>query len=821
LRHRHIIRHPPLLYYISAGFYLVACLETINYPLTSTARLGDWTLLWISDYELDSSVDETSVTTINNQARSSQSGMALNAQAGPSRNRTLAAKTDVIDLTFDSGDEDISLPPPIRKQPTPNRRESTTLRLNGGSGSVNPSMPQLPGQLLARRKSGEGEGSAGPKADKGKQVDRGRTSLAENPDRLDETPTTNGFTKPDHDPNQSRSTLATRINASNAFKRSQTTAHPSLARPSAQDRRTDRNFIPAASTASFSNQKPGRGRDLTLSTSPQKHARNIAGSSRVASHLKGINSATTSKIDSFFRPSNAQPVAGPSESGKLNTNLDPQASSKFIQKANSLTRIISNEPDSTIDTVGTYNQKRNSQLSSFVAPKASGKSVSPIKASGSMEERGLVPGPKEKGKQKELMPERGRTEKREEDRGVKRNRSAAFDSTSKPDLRPGAKVGRNRDLGSSAEVTRMFSPGKVPATHGRARGLQRTDSMGGTPTPSARPLPPVFGASGHVRHKSPLKESTSSRNLASRQPVPIPSTHRDPPSTPSRPSASPEKPSHSTLKQTTLPCSPRAQLNSETSARHHKLINPSPDKDLRNAVTEESKDTTYKTHRRRRPQAEEGEEEDEEEENIPSRPKRARPPTGTYTVPGMDDPKWPTRNGSSGHETGARRRQRKSAAVRAKVEAANLSTQIANGAKVDNSDNHTVISINSTVVSVSPEKQDRSHLYSSREAPRDQNTSSASDLAGPSKTVPTTPQTRHQRLSSRTPRTLSKQSIQSHISRSKTPSRRERPSFLAPQTPHDGPDEMEEPMKNIPPTPDKTSQPVEDDDVVCSASPCK
>jgi len=367
----------------------------------------------------------------------------------------------------------------------------------------------------------------------------------------------------------------------------------------------------------------------------------------------------------------------------------------------------------------------------------------------------------------------------------------------------------------------MFSPGKVPATHGRARGLQRTDSMGGTPTPSARPLPPVFGASGHVRHKSPLKESTSSRNLASRQPVPIPSNHREPPSTPSRPSASPVKPTQSTLKQTTLPCSPRAQLDPETSAPHQKRTNPSLDKDLANTVTEESKDSTYKTHRRRNAQAEEGKEQDEEEEDIPSRPKRARPPTGTYTVPGMDDPKWPTRNGSNGNESGARGRQRKLTAVRAKVEAANLSTQIANGAKVDNSDNHTVISINSTIVSISPEKQDRSHLYSSRKFPRDQNTSSASDLAGPSQITPSTPQTRHQRLSSQTPRTLSKQSINSHASRTKTPSRRDRPPTLAPQTPHDGPEEMEEPIENIPPTPDKTSQPVEEDDVVCSAYPCK
>jgi hypothetical protein len=748
--------------------------------------------------------------------------MAQNAHAGPSRHSTLTAKPDVIDLTFDSSDEDISLPPPIRKQPSMNRRESTNSHPSRASGS-RMSKDQNQGEMLARKRSGEGEEIVGRKADKGKQVDKGRTSLAETPKRLDETPTTNGSNKSDHDLSQSRSTLATRINASNTFKRSQTTVQPSLARPSAHDRRTDRNFIPAASTAPFPSTKPGRGRDLTLSTSPQRQPRHVAGSSRVASHLKGVNSATTSKIDSFFRPSNARPVAGPSGSSKLDTNLDTQGSSKSIQKMNSLRGIISNETDSTIDTVGTYNQKRNSQPSSFVAPKASGKSVSPIKASGSMEERGLVPGPKEKGKGKEPqpIPERGRTEKREEERGVKRNRSTAFESTSKPDLRPGAKVGRNRDLGSSAEVNRMFSPGKVPSTLGRARGLQRTDSMGGTPTPSARPLLAAHGSGGHVRHKSPLKESTSSRNLASRQPVPIPSTHRGPPSTPSRPSASPVKPTQSSLKQTILACSPRAQPKGEPSPRHQKRTNPSPNKELRDTVTEESKDMTYKTHRRRKPQAEEGEEENEEEENIPSRPKRARPPTGTYTVPGMDDPKWPTRNGSSGNESGARGRQRKSVAVRAKAEAAFLSTQITNGQKIDNSDNHTVIAINSIVVSVSPEKQDRSHLYSSRKAPRDQNTSSASDLAGPSKITPSTPQTRHQRLSSQTPRTLSKQSINSYVSRTKTPSRRDRPPILAPQTPHDGPEEIEEPIENIPPTPDKTSQPVEEDDVVCSTYPCK
>jgi hypothetical protein len=739
--------------------------------------------------------------------------MALNAQAGPSRKRTFISTRDVIDLTFDSGDEDISLPPPIRTQPPSNRTESSTTNPNGGSGIISQSKNQYQGQMPARKKSGEGEGSAGQRADKGKQVDRGRQSL----NKVDGKLTANLSTNSGHDSNRSRPTAA----AMNAPRRSQTTANPLLGLPPGHRRTIDQNFIPAASTAPFSSQKPGRGRDLTLSTSPQRHPRPIAGSSRVASHLKGVNSATTTKIESFFRPSNVRPVAGPSGSSRLNTNLDTQGSSTSIKKTNSLTRIISNETDSTIDTVGTYNQKK-SQLSSFVAPKASGISVSPIKASTSMEERGLVPGPKEKGKEKEpqQIPERGRTEKREEERGVKRNRSTAFDSASKPDLRPGAKVGRNRDLGSSAEVTRMFSPGKVPATHGRARGLQRTDSMGGTPTPSARPLPPVFGVSAHARHRSPLKESTSSRNVASRQPVPPPSTQRDPPSTPSRPSTSPVKPTQSTLKQTTLPCSPRAQLNPETSARHQKRTNPPPDKELRNTVAEESKDTTYKTHRRRKPQAEEGEEEDEEEENIPSRPKRARPPTGTYTVPGMDDPKWPTRNGSSGNESGARRRQRKSEAHKAKAEAAHLSTQITVGTKVDNSDDHTVISINSTVVSVSPEQQDRSHLYSSRKAPRDHNTSSASDLAGHSNITPSTPQTRHQRLSSRTPRTLSKQFNNSYVSQSKTPSRRERPATLAPQTPHDGPEEIEEPIENIPPTPDKTSQPVEEDDVVCPASPC-
>jgi len=747
--------------------------------------------------------------------------MAPNALAGPSKNRPYIPKRGIIDLTLDSSDEDISLPPPIRKQPPLNRQESATSHLNGDSGIVSVSKNQYQGQMLARRRSGEGEGSAGRKADKGKQVDRGRTSLAGDSKQADENTTANGSTKSGHDPNTKHPTPTT---ATNGLKRGLTTAHPSLARPSNPDRRIDRNFIPAASTAPFSNQKPGRGRDLTLSTSPQRHARTIAGSSKVAHHLKGVNSTTTSKIDAFFRPSNAQPITGTSGSSRLNTNLDAQVSSKSLQKTNSLTRIISNETDSTVETIRTY-QKRTSQPSSFVAPKASGKSVSPIKASSSMEARGLVPGPQEKGKgkEKEVIPERGRTEKRDEDRGVKRNRSAAFESTGKPDLRPGAKVGRNRDLGSSAEVKRMFSPGKVPSTHGSGRRLQRTDSMRATPTPAARPLPPVFGASERPRHKSPLKESTSSRNLASRQPVPLQSTQRDPPSTPSRPSASPVKSGQSTLKQTTLPCSPRAQLKLETSPRHKKRTNPPPDKDPReprDTATEDSNDTTYKTHRRRKPQGEEGEEEDEEEEDIPSRPKRARPPTGTYTVPGMDDPKWPTRNGSSGNEPGARGRKRKSEACKAKTEAANLSTQFASGSKVDNSDAHTVISINSTVVSVSPEKQDRSHLYSSRKVPRNQNTSSASDLAGSSKKTPTTPQTRHQRLTSATPRTLSKQSITSHISRSKTPSRRERAATLAPQTPHDGPDEAEEPIENIPPTPEKTAEPVEEDDVVCPAYPC-
>ena len=746
--------------------------------------------------------------------------MAHNAQAGPSRTRSSNPKPDVIDLTLDSSDEDNSLPPPIRKQILMSHRDRLIPNRNAGSGTMSLSKDRSEGQLLAKRTSVDMQGGAGRMADKGKQVDRGRVSLTGNPRQVEGNPTANGSTKSGHNPNRSGAAPASTNTTS---KRSQSTAQPSPNRPSGHIRPTDRNFIPAASTAPFSNKKSGRGRDLTLSTSPQRHARPVAGSSRVASHLKDVNSATTSKFDAFFRPSNARPATGPSGSSRLNTNLDTQVILRSIQKTNSLARIISNETDSTIDTVGTCHQKRKSQPSSLVAPNISGMSVSPIKASGSMEERGLVPGPKEKGKEKEkqLIPERDRSERRDEDHGVKRNRSAAFDSTSKPELRPGAKVGRNRDLGSSVEVNRMFSPGKVPGTHGRARGLQRTDSMGGTPTPSARPIPSALGTSGRVRQRSPLKESTSSRNLASRQPIPTPSTQVDTPSTPPRPSASPVKPSQSTLKQTTLPCSPRTQLTGESSPRHRKCTNPSPNKDLRKAVTEESRDTTYRAHKRRNAHREAEEEGDDVEEDISSRPKRARPPTGTYTVPGMDDPKWPSRNGSSDNDSAARGRKRKFEAHKARAEAAHLSTQIANGAKIDNSDAHTVISNISTVVSISPEKRDRSHLSSSRKVPRDRNTSSASDLAEPSRITPSTPQTRHRRLSSQAPRTLSKHSIQSHVSRPKTPSRRERPATLAPQTPQDGPEEMEEPIENIPPTPDKTLQPVEEDDVVCTAQTCK
>jgi hypothetical protein len=95
---------------------------------------------------------------------------------------------------------------------------------------------------------------------------------------------------------------------------------------------------------------------------------------------------------------------------------------------------------------------------------------------------------------------------------------------------------------------------------------------------------------------------------------------------------------------------------------------------------------------------------------------------------------------------------------------------------------------------------------------------SASDLAaailGPFKTEPATPKSRGERLSTRTPRTISRLSVTSHLSRTKTPiSRRTRPATSTPKTIHDGPDEEEEPIENIPPTPSQSDK-VDNDDVV-------
>jgi hypothetical protein len=778
-----------------------------------------------------------------------------NAQAGPSKRRlTLPESREVIDLTVsdDDDNDNTSFPPPPQKHRLAQRRGSI----------VGMTREEVNGQHLAKHGTVEKKRDSDRKAEKekgkGKQVDRDLLREAGGLEQLGWKRKGSTTFEP------GRSIISNNATTSNMPKRSQTSAHPSHGLPVIRESMSNRNTHLAASASKQDKQRPSH---QSSSTSPQKQARPIAGSSRVASHNNNLPPKKTNSYN-IFGSSNTKPSAVASGSGRSATTAGVPGLSKSTSTTHLLAKpITSNQSDASVETIGAY-QKRVSLGSTFAPPASSSRSISPIKASNSTGHgSGLVPGPREKGKEREkekgkdekgkekerekekekekerekekkkgkgkeqekqVIPEqRGRTEKSTEDRGIKRNRSAAFGSAGKPEPTPGMKVGRQRDLNSSAEVSRILSPGKSLNTpqpnYPIGRELKRANSFGrGTPTPAGKVLPPALQAGGHPRKESLLKESMSSRNLASRssQSMSQP-TQGEASATPPRKSTSPIKQLPSTNKPPVLP-----SVSGTNTARREALMNnrwrlkPSPGKSALAPVIsneETSKDPSYKTHRKSTTQAEkvEGEENEEPEEDIPSRPKRARPATGTYTVPSMDDPNWPTRNGSSGNETGARRRQRKSELWKAKTEAA---TQVSKGKGVDdNSDARTVVTVSSTHKSASPEKRGSLLSQSSRTLshPRNGKSGSASTIAGPSKIEPTTPQTRHQRLSSQTPRTLSKQSIKSNRSLLKTASRRDRPPTLDAQTPHDGPDEDEEPIENRPPTPAKGSQDQEDD-VVCN-----
>jgi len=467
--------------------------------------------------------------------------------------------------------------------------------------------------------------------------------------------------------------------------------------------------------------------------------------------------------------------------------------------------------------------------------KGTDRSESPIKrASTSTEGRGLVPGPREK--QKPLATEeRGRTEKRDvgDGRGTKRNRSAAFGTHGKPDRPPGSRIqGRQMDLDSSAEVSRILSPGKLAdtpqSTQPASRPMRRTDSLGSaaraTPTPAARPIPAIFRAPAR-RRDSLLKESTSARNSASRQPSTRP-TEPIRPSTPPRQSATPANVSPSGKKTFPLfsPGYRAPQPAISPRQRRKAKVNTSPrqTEQADNAST----DPSYKSNGKAKVKPAEEEEEEVEEDPSSSRPKRARPAPGTYTVPSMDDPKWPTRNGSSGSEPQGRGRTRSTKAAKAQGVAASSSLdQISEGASNTGKSVRTVVST-SAHASARPEKQDsRSTSVRKRQDTRRPpsrtrrsltESTAASDIAaaisGPHKTEPATPKSRGERLATQTPRTLSKLSVESRVSRLKTPTRqRTRPPTLTPKSTLDGPIEEEEPIENIPPKPSQPEKANEDD----------
>jgi hypothetical protein len=457
-----------------------------------------------------------------------------------------------------------------------------------------------------------------------------------------------------------------------------------------------------------------------------------------------------------------------------------------------------------------------------------GKTISNTSNASRTDGRGLVPGPREKQKAA-TTEERGRTEKPGDGdgRGIKRNRSAAFGSHGKPDRPPGAKIqGRQKSVQSSAEVSRLLSPGKLidtpQSTINPARPMRRTDSLGSaaraTPTPAARVLPPAF------KRESLLKRSTSVRDLPSPQAA-ARSTQVDPPSTPPRQPASPAQLLSSGKKPYPLfsPGYRAPQPDTSPKRRRTVKVEPSPIKD--NAST----DPSYTSHGRTKGMRGDGElpQENGEDAN-PSRPKRARPAPGTYTVPSMDDSNWPSRNGSSGSEP-QRRARNGTAKIPSTQGIAPSSSldQISEGASNAGKSTRSVVST-STLVSAKSDKRDATSASSRKRrgvqqsVPRDNRSmtesTSASDLAaailGPFKTEPATPKSRGERLSTRTPRTISRLSVTSHLSRTKTPiSRRTRPATSTPKTIHDGPDEEEEPIENIPPTPSQSDK-VDNDDVV-------
>lgn len=803
--------------------------------------------------------------------------MAKNAQAGPSRNRSTQRNSEVIDLTLDDSDsdEDISLPPFIRKLPAPRRQSVTSRTINASSSIISMTREEQYRQEETRRerrkerkyeeqrKVDKGKevdrgrppvnGSKRPddqkkvdeedreatgialgverrrderkddqsKADKGKGVDKGRTSIPGGSNQIQRNMTASGSTRPDIAPNRPPQGSMAPVNK---LKRSHTTAQPPQGHPTIHDRLMNRNVIPAASTAPLSNKKPGRGKDLVLSTSPQRQARPSAGSSTAALHNVDELQTKTSRINALFFKYSTKPLAAAAASGSNRPNVT-QGSQKPVKPmpiTNPLARTISKESNTSTEI---FANRPKSQSSSVLVPTSLGRSVSPIKAN-TMDKGGLVPGPREKGKQKQVIPEeRGRPVQPVEDvRGIKRDRSAAFGASGEPERKPGQKVGRQRDLDSSVEMKRKFSPGKVigspregPGPIGRS--LQRTDSLGrATPTPAARPLPPVFG-SGHVRQASPLKESTSSRNLASRQPVPTQSTRAERISTPPHTSASPAKVHPSTLKQTSLVYSPgNTAARTETSLQYQKRPQSSPNKHTHKPLIDETtKDPSYKTHRRRKIHPEDDEEEEKEEEDIPSRPKRARPAAGAYAVPSMENPDWPTQNGTMSNGA-PRKRRRKSMARQANAESGFSPDQQIPKSTINNSDARSVISFRSTSQSESPEKRDQAHIHSSNKTLRLLPSTSTTvpdrtPKAGSGKIPPSTPRSRHRRLSSHALRTTSKQSLHSHSSLVKSPSHRDRPPTIAPQTPDDDLDEEPEPIENRPPTPAQTSEPAEDDPV--------
>lgn len=730
------------------------------------------------------------------------------AQAGPSRPRR---NPIVIDLTL-SDDEEEAACAPLPPTQLRSYRASTHITISSTSSDIR-KVDALLTVMRSSRPSDEGMKGKG----KGKEVDRENSTASARPSGGSKHPTSNHSLNRYLETSHTPGPTSARRDPSDAPRRHHTSGAPSASIPTATDRLMKRQYTIS----------PASVRAKTDSA-----ARPPASSSRVSTQQQLNMGQAAARHPNHAVPLTQRHAAEPSKYSAQRQSVSDVRRTSGEMTSND-NRRSSGETSGSATSLATWRRhveqtQRRSEPSrdSHSRPSMPGSNLS----SGDVRKQVAKPsGSTEKTSRDVQRSASGSSSRPGNTKGLKRSRDEAFESPAKPSRDPHS-LPKGCQLGGKTSIE-LGRPSPSTPRSNTAVPMRRVDSStstlsepGATPTPAARPTPTrsVRQAEGFFppskskpsdcrpRQPSPLKQSSSSflpSQALARPRARIRSPSMSPPtSTPPPPESRVPRPK----------MSGRPSFPIFSAGYKPPIVQNSPKSATK--VKRESSSAVPSSAQKPKPTSDPNMEaraalrhvkrEAEIEDDIPSRPKRARPATGAYTVPGMDAAEWPTSSGTTGGAAGPRKKRR-SADAEGSKHASVPTTRPRPEHGTDRSEARTVASSSTQLSAISgtpkvarpgiPSRGSRSSMVPSGSSERSR--SSATHLKPgiltphqPNYRQPTMATPKSGRMATQTPITASRSSQKSRFI-TPTPSRT-RPATLTPKHINDGPDEPEEPVED-------------------------